>query len=212
MSGCSLSKVNVKIDEKSYETDEEMISVQIPIISGLSDNAFENELNTQYSERINEMITSFSEDSQKTTNERNGKSVLEIKQNVMYNENGILSLVTECYRYTDGVNGISSRIIKNINTETNTALLLEDLFSDDEYVKMLDERLEKQSEDAKYSDLWEMPKIGGEQNEFFYFTPEGLVIFYPPYELSYYARGFVEFTIPYSDLYGYLKPEYSFLY
>ena len=48
-----------------------------------------------------------------------------------------------------------------------------------------------------------------EQNEYFYFTDKGIVIFYPPYELSYYSRGFVDFTIDYEDLYGYIKPEYS---
>ena len=75
---------------------------------------------------------------------------------------------------------------------------------------MLNSRLEKMSRQAEYSDLWEKPIITDAQNEYFYFNDKGIVIFYPPYELSYYARGFVEFVIPYEDLYGYLKPEYVF--
>ncbi|MDY3928668.1 MAG: DUF3298 domain-containing protein [Clostridia bacterium] len=212
MFGCASNRVNVKCEEKIYETENEIVSIEIPVISGLKNKEFEEEINCGYNDRINDILNSYLNDSEKTINERNGKSKLEIKQNVSYNKNGLLSIVGECYKYTDGLNGTSTRIIKNINTQTNSVLLLEDLFSDDEYVKMLDEKLERQSEDAKYSDLWEIPKISAEQNEFFYFSDEGLVLFYPPYELSYYARGFVEFTIPYSDLYGYLKPEYSFLY
>ena len=77
---------------------------------------------------------------------------------------------------------------------------------------MLNARLATISLKVEYADIWEQPVIGEEQNECFYLTDDGLVIYYPPYELSYYARGFVEFVIPYSELYGYLKPEYVLLY
>ena len=77
---------------------------------------------------------------------------------------------------------------------------------------MLNARLEKLSLTDEYSDIWEKPVVGEAQNENFYLSNGGLVLYYKPYELSYYSRGFVEFTIPYSELYGYLKPEYAVLY
>lgn len=210
--GCSFGSVSVKKNITEYETDNEIVYVETPIVEGLSDKTFQEQLNTQYSGLITSMLDEYLEESKKTVGERDGKSNFEIKHEVMYNKDSLLSIVGNCYKYTDGFNGTNTRIVKNINTITNSEILLSDIFADDEYTQMLNTKLEKLSEDAKYSDLWERPKITDTQNHFFYFSNEGLVIFYPPYELSYYARGFVEFTISYSDLYGYLKPEYSFLY
>ena len=39
-------------------------------------------------------------------------------------------------------------------------------------------------------------------------TDEDLVIFFSPYELSYYAKGFIEFPVRMTELNGILKEEY----
>ena len=66
------------------------------------------------------------------------------------------------------------------------------------------EVLEKERD--RYSDLWQKPTIS--QNQRYYIDGKNLVLFYPPYELSYYERGFVEIPLSLSDMSGYLKPEY----
>lgn len=195
-----------------YETDNEKVYIQVPKISGLENEEFMISLNEEYEELGKSIYEEFLINSQKSVNERDKKAELEIKQTVTYNKNDILTILGECYIYTDGYNGIKSRMVKNINTKTNTKIELKDIFCDDEYIKMLNSKLESMYDTAEYSDLWQKPLVGDSQNQFFYFSDDGLVIFYPPYELSYYSRGFVEFIIPYQDLYGYLKPDYSFLY
>ena len=167
-------------------------------------------INTSLDEVVNSKIKSFLKNSQDAKQRRNGKAKLDISQEVKYDKNSVLSVVGECFEFTEGFNGKNTRIVKNINTNTNCELYLSDIFCDEKYVDMLNSRLEKMSRQAEYSDLWEKPIITDAQNEYFYFNDKGIVIFYPPYELSYYARGFVEFVIPYEDLYGYLKPEYVF--
>ena len=42
----------------------------------------------------------------------------------------------------------------------------------------------------------------------FYMTDEDLVIFFPPYVLSYYAKGFIEFPLRLTELNGYLNEEF----
>ena len=42
----------------------------------------------------------------------------------------------------------------------------------------------------------------------FYIQDDDLVIFFQPYDLSYYARGFVEFRLDLEDLSGYMKEGY----
>lgn len=209
---CEKNAVKIKTSINSYETDNEIVYIELPKISGLKDEKFEDELNSEYEKRYEEMLNSYLDSSEKTKSERNKKSELIVKQRVSYNKNNLVSIISESYKYTDGFNGQSVRYVNNIDTKNNKKLLLSDIFNDDGYKEMLNQRLEKISLDEKYSDLWERPKIGEKQNEYFYFTDKGLVVFYPPYELSYYSRGFVEFTIPYENLYGYLNPEYSVLY
>ena len=74
---------------------------------------------------------------------------------------------------------------------------LADLFADDGYVstlnRMINEEMEKHSEE--YKDLWAKPEIKQEHQTDFYIQDDDLVIFFQPYDLSYYARGFVEFRL-----------------
>lgn len=210
--GCFGGKINVKTEDKSYETKNAVVNMQNIRLSGFSDKNFEETINNDYSKTLGEILDVFLKQAQEAEENSDIKFKMDIEHSLKYNKNGLLSIMSECYKYTGGVNGATTRSVKNIDTNTNTVLNLSDIFSDDEYVQMLNQKLKELSGDSKYSDLWEDAKIGPDQNEYFYFDDGGLVIFYPPYELSYYARGFVEFTIPYNDLYGYLKPEYSHLY
>ena len=211
---CSCSKDKVKVDyiNKDYETESEIIHLEIPNFHGLGTKELSDEISNDYEEFSQELLNSFIESSNNSKDSRTGKSKLEMKNEVKYNKNGIFSLVGEIYKYTQGAYGVSDRRILNVDINNSKVLLLKDLFCDEKYIDMLNSKLEKLSCDAIYSDLWEKPMITDKQSEYFYFDNKGLVIFYPPYGLSYYARGFVEFTIPYSELYGYLKPEYSILY
>lgn len=61
----------------------------------------------------------------------------------------------------------------------------------------------------KYSELWEKPEITNENENRFYMTDTDLVIFFPPYELSYYAKGFIEFPIPLEEINPILKDHYK---
>ncbi len=209
---CSSNKVKLQIENSNYETENEIIYIEVPEFKGLGKKEFNDEISGNYENYSKDLLNSFIKDSEEQAENRAGKSKLEVKQEEKYNKNGLYSLISEIYEYTEGAYGVSRRRILNVDIVNSKVLLLEDLFNDDKYIDMLNSKLWKLSEDSMYSDLWEKPVINTEQNEYFYFDNKGLVIFYPPYELSYYARGFVEFTIPYSELYGYLKPEYSVLY
>ena len=100
------------------------------------------------------------------------------------------------------------RIAKNIDTSACRELSLSDLFDGDSYIDALNKMLiDSVSENPeKYADIWAKPKIL--QNQGFYIDGKNLVIFYPPYELSYYERGYVEIPIPLEEVLTYLKPEY----
>lgn|GEM_PF-342001 len=211
MCSCAPNSVRVNIIKDEREGENEIICVEIPEISGMSEE-FTGSINDELKQYAADKIDAFTAEAEKTKDERDGKARLDTVQEVKFNKKNFLSVVGESFEYTSGMTGASSRIALNIDTESEKRLYLCDLFNDDEYVGMLNARLDKISAGEEYADIWERPVIGEEQNECFYLSDKGLVIYYPPYELSYYARGFVEFTVPYSELYGYLKPEYTVLF
>ena len=67
---------------------------------------------------------------------------------------------------------------------------------------------ERVETDAEYEALWETPTAEILEKDNFYIKDGKIVIFYPPYKLSYYNRGFVDFEFSKEDMRGYLS-EYA---
>lgn len=206
LASCGTS-ISVKYADKSYSTDTITAAAKIPQLDGLRSTELQNTINDEYMSICTDMLNKFSE-SAKSTNEQ---SAFEIQNTEYYNKNNFLSIVTQIDYYAKKTNKSSVRIAKNIDVKNGIELKLSNLFADDSYIDMLNERLDAEisHNSEKYADLWEKPKVS--QNQRFYITAQNLVLFYPPYELSYYERGFVEIPVKLSEMSGYLKQEYRFL-
>lgn len=206
--GCSVQRSYVDIEKKDYKSDCAQIYVEMPEFKNLSNGDFEDKLNENYEKSVKSWIYDFLNNCGTETGE---ECRFELKQEIKRKKAPVISVVGEAYIYTGGVHGTSSRIAKNIDIQKNTVLTLGDLFEDSSYEDALNREIQKivDNNPEEYHDLWEKPIISGIHREFFYLSDKGLVIFYPPYELSYYARGFVEFCIPYAQIKSYLRSEYK---
>lgn len=212
LSACSLKQIpEIDIDSKEYETDISSVYAETVQFAGFENDEFERQINESITRDISGALVSFDTMvSESTDNIRMGnRCVLEIKQFVKNNNNDFISVIEEHYVYTGGAHGSTAWYPRNIDLSAGKTILLSDLFSDDSYKNELNRQIDTILENNKeeYTDLWSHPKIDSEEN--FYISDGKLVIFYPPYELSYYARGFVEFPIKLSDIEGYLKDEYK---
>ena len=205
---CGSSGIRIRQNEKEYETGNCFISVNVPVIDGLSDEVFQAELNDEYEYIINEKLNSFIATASELIDEKNSIS---ITHSVEYNKNNLLSILSKCKEKSEATHEKESIICKNIDISENKEIKLSDVFQDERYIELLDTKLETLCESEIYSDLWKIPKITDEQENCFYFSDDGLVVYFPPYELSYYNRGYIEFVIEYGELYGYLKPQYNVL-
>ena len=200
----------VKIDtiDKSYKTDTISANVKIPQIKGLASRDLEDSVNEEFSSVTTELLNKFSE-SAKQTGEQ---SLFDMETTEHFNKNGLLSMVTDYEYFARKAHKNRFRIAKNIDTSACIELSLSDLFDGDSYIdalnKLLLDAVSKNPE--KYSDIWAKPKVS--QNQGFYIDGDSLVIFYPPYELSYYERGFVEIPIALEEILTYLKPQYRELF
>ncbi len=203
LSSCS-DGVKIHTVDKSYSTGTVSSNAKIPQISGLSSENLQEAVNEEYETTVSELLADFSEASKKTGD----SSTFETNTAVHYNSNQFFSAVTQIDSSTGRNRKNSYRITKNIDTKECIEVKLSDLFSDDSYIDMLNSRIEEEVEDnaEKYSDLWQKPAVS--QNQRYYIDGKNLVLFYPPYELSYYERGFVEISLSLEDMSGYLKPEY----
>ena len=158
----------------------------------LSDNSARQNLREQESEAPEYGYHTYSDDQE--------YRILGIHKN-------ILTVMLEGYLYFGGAHGMPYREVLNIDTANNKILQLADIFTNPNYKQVLLRELnalrpvESTFED-EISEVLDLPSDNS-----FYFQGGSLVIFYPPYDLASYARGFVEFKIPLTKLSGILKAE-----
>ena len=201
--GCG-KDVKITTIDKSYESESRIANVKVPQISGLSSSDLESAVNDEFMSVTAELLDKFSESAKKIGEQ----SRFDMQTVEHYNKNGILSMVTDYEYFARKADKSRFRIAKNIDTKKCIELSLSELFDDDGYIDAVNKLLSDSVAAApeKYKDLWAKPKIM--QNQGFYTDGETLVLFYPPYELSYYERGYVEIPVPIEELLTYMHPEY----
>ena len=211
--GCAVGGIRSEKGMKEYETDYSSVRAEVISFDGMEDEEFEDALNEKIEQSVeSDMIAFDSEASDSSENVRMGnKCIMEINWNEEYNKNGFLSIVEEKYTYTGGAHGATVRIPRNIDVSGSKEIELKDLFENDAYVntlnRMINELVNEHPEE--YKDLWAKPEIQqSHQTDFYINDDDKLVIFFQPYELSYYARGYVEFPLSLEELGGYMKEEY----
>jgi hypothetical protein len=124
---------------------------------------------------------------------------------IAYNDNGILNVVLDGYDYTGGAHGMPSLVSLIYDLKTGEQLSLTDFLAVDEttfhdrvyqaFEKMYQENPENffEGDSLTYMD----EGITLDMN--FHLGDEGVTFYFYPYEVSFYAAGFIETTIPWSD-------------
>lgn len=199
-------KPKINLVNNNYETEYSEVKIQTPKISIPNEKEFSEKLNNMISDKAEEAAEKF--EKKVISSDIADKGVFDMLQRVNYNKNDFISITEELYTYTGGAHGMTVRHTRNIDILRQCEITLEDLFAEEGYKdtlkRMINEEIEENQEE--YSELWQKPEI--KSNQDFYITDDLLVIYYQPYELSYYARGFVEFPLRLPELKGYLKEEY----
>lgn len=203
---------DIKITESSYQSDLADISVSGFEISGIPDKEFTAQVNSEIAADIDGALVSFDTMVSESREElrMGNKCVLEITQEVKNNSNGILSIVEEHYVYTGGAHGSYMLYPRTYDLNQSKRIYLSDIFSDEGYKETLNRMITElvtENPDT-YNELWEVPQITPKHEYDFYFEDNFLVIFFQPYTLSYFAKGYIRFPLKLSELSGYMKEEY----
>lgn len=116
----------------------------------------------------------------------------------------VVSIVFEDYAYTGGAHGMPTRRVVNYDMKDEKLLKLSDLFEEGVDWKSQINRFVKEYF-KRVPTLNKFESINDDQS--FYITTWGIVIFFAPYEYTPYAAGFPEIPISFSSLKG-VKDEY----
>lgn len=217
LSGCTIfnDSYGVKIHKEEQETDYSSVYAEVIEFDGFKNREYESQLNLSIEDDVTRAIKGFDALAveAKETLPKGVKSALNITQKVKRNTTDIISFITEIYTYTGGAHGTTVWEPKTIDvtSENPHNLKLGELFSDKEYLSKLNAIIQGmvKEDSEKYGELWAKPEVTAENENRFYMTDTELVIFFPPYELSYYAKGFIEFPIPLDELNPILKERYK---
>lgn len=215
--GCSKNgSYSIRTLTDEAETDYSTVYSETLEFGGFENKEYQSELNEALLADTENTVNEFDKAAKEASAglPEGVKPALNITQRVTLNKDGIISFVTENYTYLGGAHGMTAWVPYTINAreENPHRLELRELFkSEDGYIdainRLIDAMVEKDPE--KYSGLWAEPHINADEHQNqFYLTDEELVIFFPPYDLSYYAKGFIEFPIRRTELNALLKDEY----
>lgn len=208
-------KIKIEYKNSDLSNDKFDITIQIPEFKNIENAEFEQQLNEYFFNDIQNKANEFT----KTATDFSAdipdgkKASLNITCHDEYNNNDFLSMITTVETYTGGVHGTINDISVNIDLKQNKLIELSDLFDDNcDYKKILTKVLSDLagSNTELYGELWEQPSVTKDTQ--FYIKDGCLIIYFQPYELASYGRGFVDFSIPLSSLQTYLKEDFYRLY
>lgn len=113
----------------------------------------------------------------------------------------IISLYFDQYEYTGGAHGNTIRSSQTWNLQKTVQLKLSELFECPNYREYIFNEVIaqiKKNPDIYFEDYEQLVRSTFNE-ESFYSTPYGIVVYYQQYDIAPYASGIREFLIPYSD-------------
>lgn len=209
--GCSFNDgYGITIKKEEQESDYSTVYAEILEFRGIKNKEYQSQLNISIEDTVEDAIHQFDSIAQEAKENLPAgvKSSLYITQKVKRNTNDFVSFIMEHYIFTGGAHGTTSWYPRTVDVTSDNPhdLTLGELFTVDDYLDKINGIIKNKVEANPdiYSELWEEPIVTKENENRFYLTDDSLVIFFPPYELSYYAKGFIEFPIELKELSPYL--------
>lgn len=189
------------IGEQRLVLSEEYIDIElsIPLITNCDNWLFQEYLNAlmrhqqlQFAVEVSKMAVEQQEYLEHLGSEIKYSANTEFE--VMYNQDGVLSIVMLFYEYTGGAHGHTYQQSLNYDLVSEKEIVLTDLQIP--HVKQVFlEEINRQIEDHREDFFDDAVPVESLKETDFYLTDKGIVIFYQLYEIAPYAAGIQEFLI-----------------
>lgn len=184
--------INVVFEDKEYQMNGKTAVITVPQFEMESD--FAAEINNEFEERTSLLLDNFIK-SEYVTN-------FDIKAEVAHNDGRFVSVLLEGEVSGEKPHGERIRIPETLDFTDGKKVTLDELFMDDSWQTLVDNKMLQltQAQEGDYAELWDIPSTKLLNKENFYIKDGELVLYFPPYELSYYRRGYVEFYFTAEEL------------
>ncbi|QUL55182.1 DUF4163 domain-containing protein [Paenibacillus tritici] len=189
----------ITIKTASYTKDykDAPIKLDYPQVSGLANAGAEKAIN----DLIKQTVLNYAKDAEDQISKRSKDDrpyEFEGGYVITYNQDGVLSLITNQYGYTGGAHGMTYRNAFTFSLKDGKRLLLGDLFgANPNYKKQLNAKLSKE---IKANGGYLGGFNGLNTEKYFYLKDGKAVLFFQLYEYTAYAAGFPEFTFGFKEL------------
>jgi len=133
-----------------------------------------------------------------------------INSEIVFQSMYVITISIDSYTFTGGAHGNSVITLLNFDPETGNLYSQDDVFKkSNEFTELVKQHFKTESEAKKtnnqdvyfFGEDFRLPENIG-------FNEEGVIFLYNTYELSSYAGGITEFTIPYTEIYKFLNINY----
>lgn len=202
-------KINTR-EIKSSSAQMEL-NMEIPVISGLVDQALQEQINKQILDQAmqtkTELDQSYAElaESAKVSGFPLHTFQLFISYET-YTSGDVVSLVVETYQYAGGAHGGAWRDFYNLDTKNGKLLTLQGLFKDStDYITVINGEIQKHiaARIKSGQDMYFEGEMGFKSiaaNHPFYIKDSQLILHFGQYEIAPYAAGMPEFAVPLTSL------------
>lgn len=179
--------------------EPEKFKIEYPYITGYENEEIQATINDAIIGEVTSLLSS-----QVLLPEQNTLREIIGSYQIPLKGNNLLSIVFALYTDTGGAHGNTTFSSLTFDTTTGEVYDFEDLFlPNSNYMNILSEIAVREAEEA------EVPFIadykGVVDNQQFYLTPNGIVLFYQVYEYTPYSYGLFRITIPYNEIKGILN-------
>ena len=200
---------NINVISKTDEGSSKYIEwkLETPQIKGLQNRKVERSINKEFAKIVNDFKNRLTSEAKKSykESEKEGfpfrKFVAQTVYSVHYLDNNTLSLTMDLYEFTGGAHGFTTRLAFNYDLKTGKKLGYQEILKGcPNYKDIIVNEIIKQIEanpDIYFEDAAETVR-GFTDEQPFYITNDGIVVYYGLYEIAPYASGIREFLIPYS--------------
>jgi len=201
------------------ETKEHAIKVNVPVISGLEDKAFQAQLNAALLKQAQDAIAETQQGAKENAADakKYGYDLRPYALDISYEVQStgkLVSFSVQTYVYTGGAHGMTDVTYYTIaNQPKAKQLTLGDLFQPGyNYRTILNQLIKQQIKEVNAKegfDVYSFESIA--DNQSFSFEKGNLVIHFGQYEIAPYAAGMPSFTIPAHRFQNLLKPDIAAL-
>lgn len=208
LTGISENDVAIRTENISLENGLKA-QVQYPVLEGLADRNVQDRINALFKEQAEQALQEG-----KTNAEELAPLLSEnpeipwrcetyFNYRVKYNQNGLLSVVLQNYQYAGGAHGSTVQTAFTVNLQDGRQYALQDLFQENaDYAAVINRGIADQLELRGLTEALFEPFAGIKQDQSFYLSDNGIVVYFGQYEILPYAAGIQEFTIDYAALDG----------